>query len=107
MFRVIRFAIERQKLQDAVRSLAFVDDLTGLFNRRGFFTLAEHHLKLAERMHKNFYLIFSDVDDMKKINDVFGHLQGDLVLKKWPIYYVIHFAIPILLPASEVMNLLF
>jgi len=82
IFRVIRFAIERQKLQDAVRSLALIDDLTGLFNRRGFFTLAEHHLKLAERMHKNFYLIFSDIDDMKKINDDFGHLQGDLVLKK-------------------------
>ena len=65
-----------------MRSLALIDDLTGLFNRRGFFTLAEHHLKLAERMHKNFYLIFSDIDDMKKINDVFGHLQGDLVLKK-------------------------
>jgi diguanylate cyclase (GGDEF)-like protein len=82
IFRVIRFAIERQKLQDAVRSLALIDDLTGLYNRRGFFTLAEHHLKLAERMHKNFYLIFSDIDYMKKINDVFGHLQGDLVLKK-------------------------
>jgi diguanylate cyclase (GGDEF)-like protein len=82
IFRVIRFAIERQKLQDAVRSLALIDDLTGLLNRRGFFTLAEHHLKLAERMHKNFYLIFSDIDDMKKINDVFGHLQGDLALKK-------------------------
>ena len=82
IFRVIRFAIERQKLQDAVRSLALIDDLTGLLNRRGFFTLAEHHLKLAERMHKNFYLIFSDVDDMKKINDIFGHLQGDLALKK-------------------------
>jgi diguanylate cyclase (GGDEF)-like protein len=82
IFRVIRFAIERQKLQDAVRSLALIDDLTGLFNRRGFFTLAEHHLKLAERMHKNFYLIFSDIDDMKKINDIFGHIQGDLVLKK-------------------------
>jgi len=82
MFRVIRFAIERQKLQDALRSLALIDDLTGLYNRRGFFTLAEHHLKLAERMHKSFYVIFSDIDDMKKINDDFGHLQGDQVLKK-------------------------
>lgn len=80
--RVIRYAIERQKLLDELHSLALTDDLTGLYNRRGFFTLAEYHLKLAERMHKYFYLIFSDIDDMKKINDVFGHLQGDLVLKK-------------------------
>ncbi len=80
--RVIRFAIERQKLQDELRSLALIDDLTGLYNRRGFFTLAEHYLKLAERMHKNFYLIFSDIDNLKKINDDFGHLQGDLFLKK-------------------------
>jgi len=80
--RVICYSIERQKLQDELRSLALIDDLTGLYNRRGFFTLAEHHLKLAERMHKNFYLIFSDIDNLKKINDDFGHLQGDLFLKK-------------------------
>lgn len=80
--RVICYSIERQKLQDELRSLALIDDLTGLYNRRGFFTLAEHHLKLAERMHKNFYLIFSDIDNLKKINDDLGHLQGDLFLKK-------------------------
>lgn len=80
--RVICYSIERQKLQDELRSLALIDDLTGLYNRRGFFTLAEHHLKLAERMHKKFYLIFSDIDNLKKINDDFGHLQGDLFLKK-------------------------
>jgi two-component system cell cycle response regulator len=80
--RVICYSIERQKLQDELRSLALIDDLTGLYNRRGFFTLAEHHLKFAERMHKNFYLIFSDIDNLKKINDDFGHLQGDLFLKK-------------------------
>lgn len=80
--RVICYSIERQKLQDELRSLALIDDLTGLYNRRGFFTLAEHHLKLAERMYKNFYLIFSDIDNLKKINDDFGHLQGDLFLKK-------------------------
>lgn len=80
--RVICYSIERQKLQDELRSLALIDDLTGLYNRRGFFTLAEHHLKLAERMHKNFYLIFSDIDNLKKINDDFGHLHGDLFLKK-------------------------
>ena len=80
--RVICYSIERQKLQDELRSLALIDDLTGLYNRRGFFTLAEHYLKLAERMHKNFYLIFSDIDNLKKINDDFGHLQGDLFLKK-------------------------
>jgi two-component system, cell cycle response regulator len=80
--RVICYSIERQKLQDELRSLALIDDLTGLYNRRGFFTLAEHHLKLAERTHKNFYLIFSDIDNLKKINDDLGHLQGDLFLKK-------------------------
>ncbi|MBE3085052.1 MAG: GGDEF domain-containing response regulator [Bacteroidetes bacterium] len=80
--RVICYSIERQKLQDELRSLALIDDLTGLYNRRGFFTLAEHYLKLAERMHKKFYLIFSDIDNLKKINDDFGHLQGDLFLKK-------------------------
>jgi diguanylate cyclase (GGDEF)-like protein len=78
--RVIRYAMERQKLLDKLHSLALTDDLTGLYNRRGFFTLAEHHIKLSHRMHKNFYIIYSDVDNLKRINDEFGHLEGDNTL---------------------------
>ncbi len=47
--RVIRYAIERHRLQTTLRQLSLTDELTGLYNRRGLFALAEHHLKLAHR----------------------------------------------------------
>src|SRR5262249_10877391 len=47
--RAMRYALERQKMQVALSSLALIDDLTGLYNRRGFMALASHQLKLARR----------------------------------------------------------
>ena len=49
LVRSIRYAIERHRVQMALRSLSLIDDLTGLYNRRGFLNLAEHQLKLACR----------------------------------------------------------
>lgn len=80
--RSIRYAVERHQLQLEIRSLSLVDDLTGLYNRRGFLTLAEQHLKLAHRMNKEFLLAFADLDGLKEINDTFGHHEGDSALKK-------------------------
>lgn len=78
--RVIRYAIERQKMQSVLQSQATVDDLTGLYNRRGFLNLAERHLKLAMRTRREFLLILADLDGLKHINDTFGHHEGDLAL---------------------------
>ena len=50
----------------ALRSLTIVDDLTKLYNRRGFLTLAERHLKLAVRKKSGVYLLFADVDDWQR-----------------------------------------
>lgn len=60
--------------------LIFVDELTGLYNRRGFMTLAGLQLKIANRALKRLLQIFADVDDLKQINDRFGHEEGDLAL---------------------------
>jgi diguanylate cyclase (GGDEF)-like protein len=57
-----------------------VDELTGLYNRRGFMTLAEHQVKLSQRKKTGFYLIFADMDGMKAINDTHGHPAGDTAL---------------------------
>lgn len=78
--RVIRYAIERQRMQSALRSLSLVDELTGLYNRRGFLTLASQHLKLAQRTNRGSLVVFLDVDGLKQINDTFGHREGDLAL---------------------------
>jgi len=54
-----------------------MDELTGLHNRRGFVSLAEQHLKLTARQRVRSTLIFIDVDNLKYINDNFGHREGD------------------------------
>lgn len=70
----------RKQFEDALRTLALVDELTGLYNRRGFVTLAERQLSLARRKKQPLMLIAADVDDLKGINDRFGHAVGDQAL---------------------------
>ena len=77
---VIRYAIERHRMQAALRSLSLLDELTGLYNRRGFLTLAAQHLKLAQRTARGLLLLLADLDGLKQINDTFGHQQGDEAL---------------------------
>src|SRR5689334_12367760 len=50
LVRAIRYAVERHQLQMALHAMSLVDDLTGLYNRRGFLTLARQHLKMADRL---------------------------------------------------------
>jgi two-component system cell cycle response regulator len=72
--RALRFAIGRQsKLQ----SLSHKDDLTGLNNRRGFLLLAEQQVKIAKRQRTPFLLLFLDLDELKVVNDTFGHAEGN------------------------------
>lgn len=66
--------------QDNLRALAVTDHLTGLYNRRGFFVLAEHQWQLAVRNRTSILLFFIDVDHFKSTNDRFGHKEGDRAL---------------------------
>ncbi|MBI5057372.1 MAG: PAS domain S-box protein [Nitrospirae bacterium] len=70
-----------KEAEEALRSMSFVDDLTGLHNRRGFLTLAYQQLKTARRDKKIMMLIFADIDNMKSINDTLGHITGDQALR--------------------------
>ena len=78
--RALRYAIERHHLQTELHNLSLNDSLTGLYNRRGFFVLAEEQLKLLHRSSHGLLLFLCDVDGMKPVNDTFGHAQGDLML---------------------------
>jgi diguanylate cyclase (GGDEF)-like protein len=80
--RAIRYAIERQRMLEQVRQLAIADELTGLVNRRGFMLLAEYQRSLAERKGTSLCLIFLDIDRFKRINDQFGHDEGDKALRE-------------------------
>ncbi|MGO9639710.1 MAG: diguanylate cyclase domain-containing protein [Candidatus Acidiferrales bacterium] len=79
LVRSLRYAIERHRIQAALQGLSLVDDLTGLFNRRGFFALAEQQFRLLRR-GGSALLAFADLDDLKSINDAFGHLEGNRAL---------------------------
>lgn len=71
---------ERKELEEELRVMSLRDVLTGLYNRRGFLTLAEQQLKIASRMQKGMLMIFADLDGMKQINDTLGHGEGDRAL---------------------------
>jgi two-component system cell cycle response regulator len=72
--------IQHVKLQERLRSMSVTDELTGLYNRRGFFTLAEQELRIAKRLRKSIFLFFLDIDNLKEINDQFGHIEGDMMI---------------------------
>lgn len=77
--RALRYAIERHRLQKNLQNLSLIDDLTGLYNRRGFLALAEQHLRMIQRKGAAL-LIYVDLDDLKVINDSYGHLEGNRAL---------------------------
>jgi diguanylate cyclase (GGDEF)-like protein len=80
VLRVMRHAIERHRMQVALHNLSLTDDLTGLHNRRGFLSLANQQLKMSHRSGKAFLVLYADLDDLKKINDTFGHMEGNRAL---------------------------
>lgn len=73
-------AVQRTRTEDALRELSLVDELTKIYNRRGFWTLAEQQVKVAHRTRKEMTLFYADLDDLKRINDTFGHEEGDNAL---------------------------
>src|SRR5271168_423398 len=78
--RAAAWAVKKSLLDAQVRSLAITDDLTGFFNRRGFLASATQQVKLGHRDRQNILLFFCDVDNLKRINDSFGHREGDFAL---------------------------
>jgi len=65
-----------------LNELALYDELTGVYNRRGFKTLALQQIKISNRTMKKLFLFFIDMDNMKIINDKYGHELGDKALIK-------------------------
>jgi diguanylate cyclase (GGDEF)-like protein len=78
--RALRYAMERHRVQSGLRAQALFDDLTGLYNHRGFHLLAQQHLKLIARSSGHVLVVCLDLDDLKSINDHFGHQEGNRAL---------------------------
>ena len=71
-------ATKREELR--LKRACLTDDLTRLYNRRGFMALADQHLRLARRHGKDAVVMYVDMDDFKQLNDRFGHAAGDRAL---------------------------
>lgn len=70
-----------QKLSESkLKKLSETDELTGLLNRRGFFKNASKCHNWAKLSYKSGILFYIDIDDLKKINDTYGHSEGDLAI---------------------------
>jgi diguanylate cyclase (GGDEF)-like protein len=75
------FINSQKRMAAEIIALSITDHLTGLYNRRGFMTLADQQIKLVGRTKKGvLLLLFVDLDKMKSINDTLGHKKGDKAL---------------------------
>ena len=82
LIHVVRDISERKRMEEKLQTLSITDELTGLYNRRGFFTFANKELKISSRMKEGVLLLYADLDYLKAINDGFGHEKGDMLLVK-------------------------
>lgn len=73
---------ERKRAEGAIKTLSLVDELTGLYNRRGFLAFSEQHLVSVQRANKSLMVVYADLDGLKQINDSYGHKEGDRALVK-------------------------
>jgi diguanylate cyclase (GGDEF)-like protein len=76
----VALALQKVNLLDVISKLAITDELTGLYNRRGFVLMADQYLKQACQSEKPILLFYLDMDELKGINDRLGHQYGDSAL---------------------------
>ncbi|WP_026688513.1 putative bifunctional diguanylate cyclase/phosphodiesterase [Alteribacter aurantiacus] len=74
-YAILKDQTESKKSQEQIQHFAYHDDLTGLRNRRGFFDE-------LDKVEEPFSIIMIDFDHFKRINDIYGHEYGDLLLKE-------------------------
>ncbi len=74
-------AAEHRRSRDEAIRLSTIDALTGLFNRSFFFSALEREIARSDRSGRGFCLLMIDVDDLKVVNDRFGHVVGDRLLE--------------------------
>jgi diguanylate cyclase (GGDEF)-like protein len=75
-------AIQNAHYVERVKQLAYLDGLTGIFNRRFFELRIEEEMERARRFETGMAVIMVDIDQFKRLNDEFGHLLGDEVLRQ-------------------------
>jgi two-component system, cell cycle response regulator len=82
MTQSLHDALRRRAFQAELSRLALSDELTGLYNRRGFLIHGSEYMKRACRLKQHLLVFYADLDNLKQINDQFGHHEGDRALIK-------------------------
>ena len=78
----VKSALRHKAQQDQLKNLAFRDGLTNLYNHAAFVELFEKEFIKGERTKNNLSFIMLDIDFFKKVNDTYGHLAGDIILRQ-------------------------
>lgn len=71
---------QQRAREEELLAASMTDELTGLFNRRGFMIMLDKLMRVAAREHRGLLLLYLDLDNLKKINDTLGHAVGDEAL---------------------------
>lgn len=79
--RALLYAVERNRLMQTLSDLSLIDPLTGLYNRRGLLAVSGKRLEMAQRLSCRAFVLFADLDDLKRVNDEQGHQAGDMYLR--------------------------
>lgn len=74
-------ALRNARLHQQISQMAVTDSLTGIYNRRYFFEIAEKEFRESVRYQRPLSVVIFDLDHFKKVNDTFGHARGDEILR--------------------------
>lgn len=76
----INVHLSLKKTLERLENMSVTDEMTGVFNRRFAYEMLAKQIKIAQEEHSNFVVCYTDIDNLKPINDTFGHAEGDILI---------------------------